>query len=56
MGAFLLVVIGALFVAAGVVGFIAASDALSEIEQNRESFGGLGGLLMDLSDRGYQLC
>ncbi len=50
MLAFLILVIGALLTAAGVMGFLGASDVLEGIEQQRSTFNGVGGLLMDLRD------
>ena len=48
--AFLLIFTGTALLAVGAVSFIGASDALSDLEQTRASFRGLGGLVLDISD------
>ena len=47
---FIVLVIGALLTAAGVMGFVGASDALEEAQQFRSSLGGLPGIVIDLAD------
>ena len=46
----LTIVVGAVLLAAGVVIFVGATDALNDLQQSRTELGGLAGLIFDLSD------